>query len=1156
MKKISTNCVLDTISFKFDLKMKLTGILLFFALFQMNANDTYSQGKKISLDLKSTTIEEVLNEIERKTDINFFYKNSAINLNKKIDVKADKISVRKILEAIFNTSNIKFEVFNKQIILREDFKQKSLVNILNKFVKQKKIISGTITDEGGTPLYGATVLIKGTRIATSTDFDGKYNIELTDAATTLVITYIGFKKQEIVINNRTKIDVQLKVEETDLDEIVVIGYGKVKKEELTGSVGSVDMKKISSQSPTINLDNALQGQVAGVNVTSSNGQPGAAARIRIRGTTSLLGSNQPLYVIDGIPVVATSNIPVGGTEGLNLGRSLDQQGISTPIGNINTADIESISILKDASAAAIYGSRAANGVIIITTKGGAYNKKPEFNFSMTNSFQNAQTLNVLNAAQFKDVWTTAVLEGTTNNAYTASVLDGSYFGNADTNWEDEVGPSSPISTNFNLNVSGGTAKTKYNTSLGVNKQDGVYKGSGFDRYSFNLNLDTDISDVWKFGSRVSISYADQQSVDGGLTQRTYNFRPDLPVLDENDNYTFSPQYNSENPMALSKAKNSNSTLFVLGSFFSELEIIKDLKFKTSLSVNYNAGHQYSFYPKFTFTGGWRRTGGDGDGYAQDSRSQIYSTLFQNELTYTKNFNDVHHFTGLAVVSFEKQNSNFTKAFGTGFSNDVLANVSSATVSTGGLSYSTNYGLESYIGRLDYDFASKYYVTLTGRVDGSSKFAIDNRYAFFPSAALAWRVSKEPFLEDVDFIDELKLRASIGKTGQQDFGPYAWRTLFETSFYGGESSVILTQLGNDKLKWETSNQFDLGLDFSLFKGKFTGELGYYTKKTIDALFTTYSPGSSGENRTIANIGDTRNSGLELKLNGSIIENDNFGWDMSVIVSTNKNRLVRIADDFKNEEGFLTGFPGGGILREGSPIGLIYGYRSEGIFQNQADIDALNAASPTGVYQKSRTSLGDLKFKDLTGPNGVPDGVITNLDQEVIGNAQADFFGSISSNFKYKNFTLSTFFTYSVGNDLQAFNLARDTNFSSTYIGENKVTSVLNAWSPTNTNTSIPRIVYGDPNDNDRLSSHYVYDASYIRLKNINISYSFSESLLKRLKYIKSLSIQFSAQNLLTFTNYPGADPEASNLYNNDISSGRDNNRYPLAKVFTTGVRIGF
>jgi TonB-linked SusC/RagA family outer membrane protein len=1157
MKNLNMIGIFNAVTIKLDLKMKLTGILLLLTLFQMNANDTYSQNTKISLELKSTTIENVLNEIERKTDINFFFKNSDINLNKKIDISAKKISIKNILEILFKNSDIKFEVFNKQIILREEFQKKkqALVNKVQTLFKQQKTVRGLITGSNGTPLFGATVLIKGTRLATSSDYDGKYSLDLTEGATTLIITYVGFKKQEIAINNRTTINIQLEEDNTNLDEIVVIGYGKVKKEELTGAVGVVDMKKLADQAPTTTLDNALQGQVAGVNITSGNGQPGSAARIRIRGTTSLLGSNQPLFVIDGIPIVAESNIAPGG-EGQGLGNLLLRDGINTPIGNINTEDIESISILKDASSAAIYGSRAANGVVIITTKGGAYNKKPVFDVNLTNSFQRAQTLDVLNATQFKEVWTTAIENGTTNNAYTRSVLDGTYFGDADTNWEDEISPSGPMSSNFNINVSGGTANTKYSTSLGVNKQDGIYEGSGFDRYSFNLNLETKVSDIWKFGSRTSLSYSDQQAPDGSITQNVYKFRPDLPVYDEDGNFSFSPQFNPANPVATSKASNTNTTFFVLGSFFSELELFKDLKLKSTISVNYNAGNQQSFYPKFTNRGGWNRRFGDGDGFAQDGRSESLGTLFQNELSYTKRFNDVHNITALAIVSFEKQNSAYTRAFGTGFSNDVLSNVSSATVSTGGDSYSTNSGLESYLGRLDYDYASKYYITLTGRVDGSSKFANNNKFAFFPAAALAWRVSKESFLENADFLDELKLRVSAGVTGQQDFGPYVWRTLYETSFYGGNPSTILTQLGNDQLKWETSNLFDVGLIFSIFKGRFSGEIGYYSKKTIDALFTTFSPGSSGASRSIANIGDTKNTGLELQLNAKLIETSDFSWDLGIIASNNANKLVRIEDDFKDENGLLTGFPGGGFLREGSPIGLIYGYKADGVFQNQAEIEALNTASPTGTYQNSRTSLGDLKFMDITGEDGTPDGRVTNLDRTIIGNAQADFFGSISSNFRYKNFSLSTFFTYSVGNDLLAFNLAVDNNFASTFGGENKITSVLDAWSPTNTDTSIPRIVYGDPNDNDRISSHYVYDASYIRLRNINLSYSLPNSVLSKLKYIRSLSLQFSAQNLLTFTKYPGANPEAASLYNNDISSGRDNSRFPLAKVFTTGVRIGF
>uniref|UniRef100_UPI003EBE50F5 SusC/RagA family TonB-linked outer membrane protein n=1 Tax=Cellulophaga fucicola TaxID=76595 RepID=UPI003EBE50F5 len=436
------------------------------------------------------------------------------------------------------------------------------------------------------------------------------------------------------------------------------------------------------------------------------------------------------------------------------------------------------------------------------------------------------------------------------------------------------------------------------------------------------------------------------------------------------------------------------------------------------------------------------------------------------------------------------------------------------------------------------------------------FAKDNQYAFFPAAALAWRISGEPFLRDSKVIDELKLRASMGKTGQQDFGDYAWRTLYETEDYGPDPSVILTQLGNDKLKWETTNQLDLGLDFSLFESRFSGTLGYYTKDTKDALFTAITPGNTGTNRVIANIGDTRNEGYELELKASIIRKKDFKWNLSFNISKNKNSLTKISDDFRDDEGFLTGFPGGGRLKEGSPIGLIYGYAADGLFQEQSEIDALNSGSETGVYQNSLTAPGDIKFLDVSGPDGVPDGRITNLDQRVLGDTQPDFFGGINNTFSYKGFSLSTFFTFSIGNDLDAFGLARGTNFASTFIGENKINTVLNAWTPENTNTDIPRVVYFDPNNNDRVSSHYVYDASYLRLKTVNLSYNFSKHLIDQLKGIDRISVYVTAQNLFTITNYPGADPEASNLYNNDISAGRDNNRFPISKVLTTGVKIGF
>ncbi|MCF6348368.1 MAG: TonB-dependent receptor [Flavobacteriaceae bacterium] len=1154
MKKYSLIHILDVVKLKFDLKMKLTTLLLFIALFQINAN-TYSQKTKISLDLTNTSIENVFDEIEKKTEFNIFYNNAIFNFNKKVSIHVKKQSIKKILDILLANSNITYEVVNKQIVLTKKV-QKPVVlqykNSLRTLILQQQI-SGLITDESGEPLPGATIIVKGTNIGTSTDFDGKYSLTAPDDATTLVITFIGYKTIEVEIDDRSTINVQLKTDTASLDEVVLIGYGTVKKEALTGSVGVVTIKNITNQAPTVNLDNALQGQVAGVSVESSNGQPGAASRIRIRGTTSLFGSNQPLFVINGVPIEAESNIPIGGSEGGVLGDNLDQQGLSTPLGNINAEDIASISILKDASATAIYGSRAANGVIIIETKRGAYATAPTFNAGYSYSTQNAQTLEVLNAAQFREVWTTAVENGTSNNSFAQSVLDGSYFGDADTNWEDEVSRGNPVTKTFNFSVRGGSKKTRYNTSVGINQNNGVFDNSNFDRYSFSVNLDTQVNDALRFGTDLIISQTDQTSNDSGLTDLLYTYRPDIPIYDEDGNFTRSRSI-FQNPVALSKAINTNESLLLIGSLFAELKLAEGLNFKTSFLINYNTGNQYSFYPKFTNRGGLSFfTNDEGDGYAQESRSRRVETTWRNTLSYSKLFNK-HKVDALLGAEFIKNKSSNVKAWGEGFFNDVLTNVSSATVFTNGSSFESGSGLASYLGRFNYDYDNRYYLTLTGRVDGSSKFAVDNQYAFFPSMAVAWRISNESFLENSTFIDELKLRMSIGTSGRQSFGDFAWRTLFSTYFYGGDPAVILDQLGNNGLKWETSRQFDLGLDFSFLKNRLLGALGYYTKDTKDVLFSVRTPGSTGSSSIIANVAEISNRGLELMLGGDIIRTDNFNWNLSFNITNNNNKLTRISDDFKNEDGIVTGFGTAGRLREGDPIGLIFGYVSEGIFQTQAEIDALNTVSPTGFYQVEGTAPGDLKFRDITGPDGVPDGRVTILDQQVIGDTQPDFFGGFDSSWSYKGFTLSAQFTYSVGNELLNQRLARSTNFV-TFRDENKAALVLNAWTPQNTNTNIPRSVYRDPNNNDRPSSQYLYDASFLRLRALNFNYAFSRKVLDQ-TFLKSASIFVVAQNLFTITNYPGANPEATSVFNNDLASGRDNNAFPLAKVFTAGIRIGF
>ena len=1126
--------------------LKITIIAFIFSVFSINAGN--SQGEKISLSLSDTQLEKVFQEIERTTEYNIFYENTSLDLKKNVSINVKDLEIGKVLEIILNNTNISYIIRNYQIILTPKVPVPSGERSVKAKTDQQRI-TGTVVDNTGMPLLGATVLVKGTNMGTTVDLDGRYELTVPANATTLVFSYVGFLTREVEIGTQTTIDVVLQADDS-LDEVVVIGYGTSQREDIIGSVGVVDMKNIESQAPTVNLDQALQGQVAGLYVSGSSGQPGAPARVRIRGTTSLQGSNQPLYVIDGIPVVAESNIPIGGAEGQMLGNALAQEGLNTPIGNINTSDIKSITVLKDASAGAIYGSRAANGVIIIETKSGVYSQGPQFSVDYSLSTQKPRTLEVLNAQQFREVTTTAVQNGTLNTAYTQSVLDGSYFGNADTNWEEVIAPSNPVTSNLNLNIQGGSESTRYYAGIGANQQEGSFEGSNFDRYSFKLNLDTEISRIWNFGVRSNLSYTDQNALDGSLTERMYIFRPDIPVFNEEGEYSFSPGYNLESPAALAQATNANKTLLVLSSFFTELKITNGLVAKSLLSVNYNNGEQKSFYPLFTSRGGWGRLTGPGDGYAQESTSVNSNVMWENTLRYNNLFNDVHRLDAVIGASFEQNNTSQVKAWGTGFFNNVLTNISNATISRDGASLKTAYGLESYFGRLNYDFDSRYLLSLSARVDGSSKFAKENTHAFFPAVALGWRLSEEEFLKDSEVINELKFRTSWGVTGQQDFGPYQWRTLYETDDYGGAPSIVLSQLGNDRLKWEKTKQFDIGIDFSFFNNRLNGGIGYYGKNTEDAIFTVTAPGNTGFSSVLANVGSTKNSGYELELRGSIIRKQDFNWDMAFNASTNKNKLVSLSDDFKDDEGFITGFPGGGFLREGSPIGLIYGYRNEGIFQTQGEIDALNAESPTGNYQAAGTSPGDMRFSDLNG-----DGVVNAEDQEIIGDTQPDFFGGFSNTLTYKGFSLNTLFNYSVGNDLNWFNQSRSINFGSTFTGENKTTEVLNAWTPNNP-TNQPRLVFGDPNSNARVSSYYVYDASYLRLKSLTLRYTFNERNLDWIGFLKSASIYMTGQNLLTITNYPGADPEASNLYNNDISSGRDNNRFPVAKVFTAGVRIGF
>lgn len=1094
-------------------------------------------------------LKNALEKVTKKFGTKFVYERAVIN-NKTTTVDVSNTAgktVEDVLKSILYPNDLLFLYVdvNHYTIVKNDNKSIAADNTsqINAISKQQKFITGTVTGSDNKPLEGVSIFARNSGDGTATNNQGAYTIKV-NASDVLTFTSVGFGSQTISVTDKAVLNVTLLPQQKGMDEVVVIAYGSVIKKDLTGSVSQISGKDLAELPPTINVEQALQGRAAGVQVTQESGQPGAATRVRIRGGSSLLGSNQPLYVVDGIPVIAESNIP---DDGSAFNRGLIQQGLNSPLGNLNIDDIENISVLKDASATAIYGSRAANGVIIITTKKGS--GKPVYSLNSSLSYQKAQTEKLLNATQFREIWEEAVGNSTSTSTFAKAIRDGSYFGKANTNWADEVSPTSPITRNLNFSVSGGNEKIRYHTGVGMQDQDGSFKSAYFKRYTFLVNLTMNVSKKLNIGTSINLSSSTQGAPDGGLLTRIYTFRPDLPVYDSTGNYSYSPFSAFENPVALSNVSNTNRTNMLLASAFAEFRILPTLVLKSSLSLNFNAGKYNSFYPSYTGTGGYSLANGPGLGFAQQSTSESISHLLEHTLTYLKTFREKHNFAAVAGASWQGDENQYLKASGKGFPQDaVLINLSSASQDFVVGSNTEQSGLISYFGRLNYQYDGKYLATISARTDESSKFAKENKKAFFPTAAVAWHLSEESFLKNVKFLDELKLRASTGLTGQQNFGAYQWLTLFQAANYGGVPGVNQNQLGNDKLKWELTNQTDIGLDFSIFKNRLNGTVDWYQKNTSDLLYFFKSPGNTGFTTVIGNLGKTKNTGFEFALDADIVRTKDLTWNIGANVSFNKNVLVALNEDYLKDDGYITPPNTGSRLKIGEPIGLIYGYVAEGIFQTKAEVDELNLAAG-GFYQSSGTSAGDLKFKDING-----DGKVTALDQTIIGNANPDFSGGFTNTLDYKGFHLTALFTYSAGNDVRWGTQATNLNFAF-QTQENKLATVLNRWTPTNP-TNQPRAVFADPNSNARVSSYYVHDGSYVRLKNLYLAYNFPTTILNKTKFIKTGNIFISGTNLFTVTKYPGANPETSNLYNDDVSAGLDNSRFPISKVYTVGLKIGF
>jgi len=1044
--------------------------------------------------------------------------------------------------------------------------------ICSTFVFSQEIkVTGTVYDSEGNLLGNTSVFIEGTKTGTIADFDGVFSITVPNESSKLVVSYIGFVDQKLTVGLQTNFTIKMKPDTQSLDEIVVVGYGKVKKGDLTGAVSSIKEKDITN-SGAVSIEQALAGKAAGVIVTQSSGMPGAGANIKIRGINSLNGS-EPLYVVDGTPI---NNSSAG-----SLNSEDEASGSISPLSMINPADIQSIEILKDASATAIYGSRGANGVILITTKTGEIGKGVIYIDHDYSINQNIRTLPVLDSNEFWLTRNQANLNAGNTNLYSQQKQDSARAGLfRSTNWQKAVFRTGNTS-NTNVNFSGGNKDIRYLVSTNLLNAKGIVEKTDFTRTSSRINLDANISDKIKIGTRTyyALIDSDQQSTSTNFTNtaglnsiiqraiRTPSF-VGLDALSTDDGVeVYTPT------LALEGNDFNNKISQYLVNAFGTYNFSKDFEFKSVITYQ-NRSTAQRFYQKNIFPAAFSRRG-----WAKTSDIRV--TLFTNTNTFEfkKRFGK-HNISGVLGQSTESFEFEMLRTSNHGFANDLLTyfDPGSATFNDPDIVSYQNSKLVSFFGRVNYNYQNKFLVTLTGRYDGSSRFAENNKWAFFPAAAVAYKLSREKFIRDIESISNLKLRLSYGLSGNQVIQPYQSLSQLQSDQVGfgdgsgGESLSTIyfnSQLPNANLSWETTAQFDAGVDFGFLNNRFNGTFDYYSKTTDDLLFNNQITIISGFRNFFQNFGSLESYGYELSLNGDIISTDDISWNLGVNASTGKTKITSLTFNNANS-GYNQGWIAGGTQRliVGEEVGAFFGYKTAGIaqfndfveFQNlsRADQIALYEADPSATYtfvndfnrglpiNSTRHQPGEQLYND----NG--DGELNEEDKRVIGTAQPDISFGINSNFTYGNFEFGLFIDGQLGQDL--VNVA---NFQLlAFDAAQQLNTVLNAWTPINSNNVYPRLnALNSGASPFRFSDRYVEDASFVRLQNVTLGYNFGKVVLDKLN-LSQLNVFVSGTNLHVWTNYSGFNPDVSLTGSNTLALGHDNGGYPIARSIRMGLKLKF
>ena len=1149
---------------KLILVMKITTFLLIVTLTNVSAA-AFSQ---ITISEKNVSLEKVLKLIKKQTGYLVFYNDQDLQFANKVDVDFKNATLDDVLINCFTNQPLNYTIINNTIVIQK--KEETLLDKIRSSLDMTVVFKGKVLNEKGDPISGVTIKIKNREGRTvSTNGEGNFTIAATNGDI-LVFSFIGYKTKEVVLTAQTIVNVTLEAESAVLDQVVVVGYGTTKRKDLTGSVSSVDINEVKDV-PFTSVDQALSGKAAGVQVVQSDGSPGGVAKIRIRGGTSILGGNDPLYVIDGVQLTVSdqylqgagevpnpvSGSDVNGNNGGSISSSFSR-GLNS-LGGLNINDIESIDILKDASATAIYGSKGANGVVIITTKKGKYNQKPSIEFNYFTGFSTPIAQKVLDVDQYKMIMTEAAQNlsdaqtaaGQPVNSVANSILHTpNYLGTANTNWLNLV-LRDAFEQNADFAVRGGGENSRYYTSFSYTGQDGVIKGTDFTRISGKVNLDNNITSKLRTVTNLDYGFTTNNITNGAYTQALLA-PPTLAPYNADgsiNNFTGAELGGSvssgiQNPLSLlNNGVNRGKTASLLGSVSVEYDILKDLKFKSVASVNYQQYNQIDYTPSTALIATDAGAGLSNNGLGTEGQTESTDLFFENTLTYNKQFNADNSLDVVAGTSWEEYKSNSFTANGESYPNDVtLTDLSSAAVTLPSTASSMQNSLLSFYARANYSYKDRYLFTFTGRSDASSKFPEGNRTALFPSGGVAWRISQEKFLANVNWIDDLKLRASAGYTGTQNIGDYLYRTLYTPATYNGTNAVVPTQLGNNELKWESTLQKDAGIDFSFFKSRLTGDIGIYQKQTSGLLFNETLAPSSAYGSVIANIADIRNRGLEIDLSGIIIKNKHFTWNSEFNISFNRSLVSNINQAFSdpNESGI---YLGNTIIENGKPLGLFYGQQYEGIINTQAQLAAYKAKYSLYPYITPYLGIGDAMYQQT--PYGYPNSSL------VIGNAEPKFYGGHTNTFTYKNFSLTSLFNYSYGGQILYL---YDINNNSVTNLSNKGVGILGRWTPQNTSSDIPKVIYGQ-NGNIGTASNDIFNGSFVKLKSVTLSYQLPKLLMQKWQ-IQSASIYVSATNLFTITKYPGPDPEVSNDPYSLISGYSDASSYPTVKQYIIGFRIGF